>query len=64
MATRPADTSRARPAAISAHRGGCESGPQETWAAYRGALEAGADYLEFDVRRTADGELEIGRAHV
>lgn len=42
---------------ISAHRGGSESAPPGTCAAYRGALAAGADYLEFDVRRTADGEL-------
>jgi glycerophosphoryl diester phosphodiesterase len=42
---------------ISAHRGGSETAPPGTYAAYRGALAAGADYLEFDVRMTADGEL-------
>jgi glycerophosphoryl diester phosphodiesterase len=42
---------------ISAHRGGSESAPSGGYAAYRGALEAGADYLEFDVRTTADSEL-------
>jgi len=42
---------------ISAHRGGSETAPPGTSAAYRGALAAGADYLEFDVRITADGEL-------
>jgi glycerophosphoryl diester phosphodiesterase len=58
MAIPPASTSRAGPApAISAHRGGRESAPPGTYDAYRGALAAGADYLEFDVRRTADGEL-------
>lgn len=31
--------------------------PQGTYEAYQSALAAGADYLEFDVRRTADGEL-------
>jgi len=53
-----ADTSRTgRPAAISAHRGGGERSPSGSYAAYEDAIDAGADYLEFDVRRTADGEL-------
>jgi glycerophosphoryl diester phosphodiesterase len=42
---------------ISAHRGGSDLAPPGTYAAYRGALAAGADFLEFDVRMTADGEL-------
>ena len=46
-----------RGVAISAHRGGGETAPEGTYDAYQAALEAGADYLEFDVRRTADGEL-------
>lgn len=49
----PAD----RAPVISAHRGGSETAPPGTNAAYRGALAAGAGYLEFDVRMTADGEL-------
>src|SRR5258708_978323 len=53
----PADVGWARPAASAAHRGGGEMGPQGTYAAYQSALAAGADYLEFDVRRPADGEL-------
>jgi glycerophosphoryl diester phosphodiesterase len=57
MPTPPAGASRARPAAISAHRGGGEIAPQGTYWAYQSALASGADYLEFDVRRTADGEL-------
>ncbi len=58
MAIPPASTSRSGLApAISAHRGGRESAPPGTYDAYRSALAAGADYLEFDVRRTADGEL-------
>jgi glycerophosphoryl diester phosphodiesterase len=58
MATPPASTSRSGLApAISAHRGGRERAPPGTYDAYRSALAAGADYLEFDVRRTADGEL-------
>jgi glycerophosphoryl diester phosphodiesterase len=43
--------------AISAHRGGRELGPHGTYEAYRAAIEAGTDYVEFDVRRTADGAL-------
>lgn len=43
--------------AISAHRGGSEHAPAGTYAAYESALAGGAEYLEFDVRRTADGEL-------
>lgn len=42
---------------ISAHRGGCESAPGGTYAAYRSALETGAEYAEIDVRRTSDGVL-------
>ena len=48
-----------RTAAISAHRGGCEDALAGTYEAYTKALEAGADYVEFDVRRTADGELAV-----
>jgi glycerophosphoryl diester phosphodiesterase len=58
MPTRAAGRSRAGPAAaISAHRGGSGRAPAGPYAAYQDALAAGADYLEFDVRRTADGEL-------
>jgi glycerophosphoryl diester phosphodiesterase len=54
----PATASRgSRDVAISAHRGGGETAPEGTYDAYQAAIEAGADYLEFDVRRTADGEL-------
>jgi glycerophosphoryl diester phosphodiesterase len=42
---------------ISAHRGGSETTQPGTYAAYRAALVLGADYLEFDVRITADGGL-------
>ena len=58
MPTAPAAASpRRRGVAFSAHRGGGEIAPEGTYDAYRAALDAGADYLEFDVRRTADGEL-------
>jgi glycerophosphoryl diester phosphodiesterase len=50
------DAARRGPA-ISAHRGGSESAPGGTYQAYHGALAAGAEYVEVDVRRTADGVL-------
>jgi glycerophosphoryl diester phosphodiesterase len=43
--------------AISAHRGGREAAPAGTYEAYRFALDAGAEYVETDARRTADGAL-------
>jgi glycerophosphoryl diester phosphodiesterase len=47
-----------RPApAISAHRGGGETARSGTYEAYQSALEAGTEYVEFDVRRTLDGTL-------
>jgi len=45
--------------AISAHRGGRERAPAGTWEAFRAAVEAGAEYVEFDVRRTLDGTWVI-----
>ncbi|MGC5035960.1 MULTISPECIES: glycerophosphodiester phosphodiesterase family protein [unclassified Streptomyces] len=45
--------------AVSAHRGGCERAGAATWEAYRDALESGAEYVEFDVRRTGDGVLVV-----
>lgn len=50
----------ARPAgsiAVVAHRGSSEDVPEHTLAAYRKAIEDGADALECDVRLTADGHL-------
>lgn len=55
----PADYERTRPPAISAHRGGSEGAPPGTYQAYREALSAGADYVEIDVRRAADGALVV-----
>lgn len=40
---------------ISAHRGASKDAPENTLAAFRKAIELGADYLEVDVRTTADG---------
>jgi glycerophosphoryl diester phosphodiesterase len=41
------------------HRGASASYPENTVIAFRGALDQGADGVELDVRRTADGGLAI-----
>ena len=41
------------------HRGASASHPENTVAAFRAALAAGADGVELDVRRTADGGLAV-----
>jgi len=46
-------------AAISAHRGGGETAPEGTYEGFRAALETGAEYIEFDIRRTADAQLVV-----
>lgn len=48
---------RRRAAAVSAHRGGGEDAPGGTHEAYLAAVQTGAEYVEFDIRRTADGRL-------
>jgi glycerophosphoryl diester phosphodiesterase len=48
--------STVRPRVV-AHRGASAHEPEHTLAAYRRAIEAGADALECDVRLTADGHL-------
>ncbi|WP_432092216.1 glycerophosphodiester phosphodiesterase family protein [Streptomyces sp. bgisy100] len=42
---------------VVAHRGASQDAPEHTLAAYRKAIEDGADALECDVRLTADGHL-------
>ncbi|MFJ7413097.1 glycerophosphodiester phosphodiesterase [Streptomyces sp. NPDC098077] len=42
---------------VIAHRGASDDAPEHTLAAYRKAIEDGADALECDVRLTADGHL-------
>jgi glycerophosphoryl diester phosphodiesterase len=41
------------------HRGASASFPENTVPAFRGALDLGADGVELDVRRTADGGLAV-----
>lgn len=43
--------------AVIAHRGASEDAPEHSLAAYRKAIDDGADALECDVRMTADGHL-------
>ncbi|MFJ9816029.1 glycerophosphodiester phosphodiesterase [Streptomyces sp. NPDC101151] len=45
------------PVQVVAHRGASEDAPEHTLAAYKKAIEDGADALECDVRLTADGHL-------
>lgn len=45
--------------AISAHRGSSLKAPENTLAAIEQAIEDGADYVELDVRQTADGHLVL-----
>jgi glycerophosphoryl diester phosphodiesterase len=45
------------PIQVVAHRGASEEAPEHTLAAYKKAIEDGADALECDVRLTADGHL-------
>jgi glycerophosphoryl diester phosphodiesterase len=45
--------------AVSAHKGGSEDAPPATWEAYETALSTGAEYVEFDIRRTRDGDLVV-----
>jgi glycerophosphoryl diester phosphodiesterase len=55
------DSAPPRPggAAISAHRGGSERVPAATYQAYRTAAGTGAEYIEFDIRRTADADWVV-----
>ncbi|MFF0089728.1 glycerophosphodiester phosphodiesterase family protein [Streptomyces canus] len=49
----------ARRPAVSAHRGGSERADAATWEAYQDAIRSGAEYVEFDIRRTADGVFVV-----
>ncbi len=44
---------------VIAHRGASRTEPENTVAAFRRAVEIGADGIELDVRRTADNQLVI-----
>lgn len=42
---------------ISAHRGGAEDAPLASWEAYVTCVDTSAEYVELDIRRTADDVL-------
>ena len=44
---------------VIAHRGASRAAPENTVAAFRRAAEMGADMVELDVRRSADGRLVV-----
>lgn len=48
-----------RPAWVTAHRAGSAAAPENSLAALRLAIAAGADYVEIDVQQTADGHVVL-----
>ncbi|MEA3250744.1 MAG: glycerophosphodiester phosphodiesterase family protein [Pseudomonadota bacterium] len=44
---------------ITAHRGSSTVAPENTLAAFEQAIDDGADYIEFDVRLSADGQVVV-----
>ena len=44
---------------VVAHRGACAYAPENTTAAFDLAVQLGADYIEFDLRVTRDGQLVV-----
>jgi glycerophosphoryl diester phosphodiesterase len=54
-----ATTRRNQPVVIIAHRGSSETAPENTLAAFRLAVEQRADFIEFDVQESADGEVIV-----
>jgi glycerophosphoryl diester phosphodiesterase len=59
--SRPTTTARpaGAPALVVAHRGAWDPAPQNSLAAFRHAIDVGADGIELDVRRSADGRLVV-----
>jgi glycerophosphoryl diester phosphodiesterase len=45
--------------AITAHRGASVAAPENSMAAFRAAMEAGATFTELDVQRTRDGQIVV-----
>ena len=44
---------------VTAHRGASMHYPENTMAAFRGAVEEGADWIELDVQESADGQIIV-----
>jgi glycerophosphoryl diester phosphodiesterase len=51
------------PVKVIAHRGYSKVAPENTLAAFKAAIDAGADVLELDVQRTKDGQLVVMHDH-
>ena len=49
---------------IIAHRGASYLAPENTLAAFRKAMEIGADGVEMDVQKTLDGGLAVSYTHL
>ena len=54
-----ATTRRNQPVLVIAHRGSSETAPENTLAAFRLAVAQDADFIEFDVQESADGEVVV-----
>jgi glycerophosphoryl diester phosphodiesterase len=54
-----ATTRRNQPVLVIAHRGSSATTPENTLAAFRLAVEQDADFIEFDVQESADGEVVV-----
>jgi glycerophosphoryl diester phosphodiesterase len=54
-----ATTRRNQPVLVIAHRGSSAGAPENTLAAFRLAVDQGADFIEFDVQESADGEVIV-----
>lgn len=50
---------RNQPVAVIAHRGASATAPENSLAAFRLAVEQGADFVELDVQESADGEVLV-----
>lgn len=57
--TTDSGAAKSRNPLVIGHRGASAAFPENTLAAFRGAADAGADWVELDVRRTADGALVV-----
>ena len=49
----------AGPLVVSAHRGGVNLAPQQTWEAYKAAMAYGVDNIEVDLRLSEDGQFVV-----
>lgn len=48
---------------VTAHRGASAFYPENTMAAFEGAIEFGADWIELDVQQSKDGKIFVMHDH-